>query len=398
MRDIVSTAGLALLLLASCSISSLDGFSGGGAGDTPDAGPTADADSGGDAGGPSACSPDLVTDPRHCGRCGHDCLGGQCADGMCQPIVVASEEGQPIHVAIDDAWVYWTRHTNPAVRIAPLAGGAPTTLFTPPPGERVTSLGIDATEVCWTTPSSMHCAPRGLPGALTSRTLASDVPGFYFNNGDGSSSWGPTTGLASDGVDVYAAGFDGATNWDGLAVVPKTGLAPKTKPTVVSRSAHGTRGVAVDAANVYFGFRPPPDHQAAVYKLPKGASTNAGAPPAVVLAENQADPLVLAVADGTVYWSNYVSGALMSVPAAGGPIGVLGEALGGPVGVAVDEKYVYVANSSDGKIVACARTGCGSKPIELAKDQAGPTFVATNGSWVVWTSSSNGTVMRVRTP
>jgi hypothetical protein len=31
----------------------------------------------------------VQTDPANCGYCGHDCLGGGCTAGVCQPVVLA---------------------------------------------------------------------------------------------------------------------------------------------------------------------------------------------------------------------------------------------------------------------------------------------------------------------
>lgn len=39
------------------------------------------------------CETDLRTASQHCGACGHDCLGGECQDGVCQPLVIASVAG-----------------------------------------------------------------------------------------------------------------------------------------------------------------------------------------------------------------------------------------------------------------------------------------------------------------
>src|SRR5690349_6959539 len=39
--------------------------------------------------GGSGCGANLDTDPHHCGRCGHDCLGGGCIDGVCGAVLVA---------------------------------------------------------------------------------------------------------------------------------------------------------------------------------------------------------------------------------------------------------------------------------------------------------------------
>jgi hypothetical protein len=46
----------------------------------------------GDCGGgwEDGCETSLLTDATNCGRCGHDCRGGRCVDGVCQPVELAS--------------------------------------------------------------------------------------------------------------------------------------------------------------------------------------------------------------------------------------------------------------------------------------------------------------------
>ena len=41
------------------------------------------------AGGAGGCSASLETDPKNCGACGHDCLGGKCEGAICRPFSVA---------------------------------------------------------------------------------------------------------------------------------------------------------------------------------------------------------------------------------------------------------------------------------------------------------------------
>ncbi len=55
----------------------------------------------------SACGADLKTDPHHCGRCGHDCLGGRCLDGMCDARMLAGNLPAPLAIAAFSGWVYW---------------------------------------------------------------------------------------------------------------------------------------------------------------------------------------------------------------------------------------------------------------------------------------------------
>lgn len=41
----------------------------------------------------AACgNANLVTDPKHCGRCGHDCRGGRCERGSCLPTVMTTSD------------------------------------------------------------------------------------------------------------------------------------------------------------------------------------------------------------------------------------------------------------------------------------------------------------------
>src|SRR5262245_8002876 len=58
------------------------------------------------------CAADTATDPRNCGRCGHDCLGGACEVGRCRPVVLASAAGKnEAGPLIDRTHVYWVTGT-----------------------------------------------------------------------------------------------------------------------------------------------------------------------------------------------------------------------------------------------------------------------------------------------
>ena len=62
---------------------------------TSDAGPDA-----------NACGADLQTDPKNCGRCGHDCLGGACGAGKCQAIELAAVSAPLAHALVSGSYVY----------------------------------------------------------------------------------------------------------------------------------------------------------------------------------------------------------------------------------------------------------------------------------------------------
>jgi hypothetical protein len=84
-----------------------------------EAGAGTDATAGGDGAADAAVvcpsTTDLVNDPKHCGRCGHDCLGGPCRAGICRSVVIADTTPGPWYIAADDAAdgeVYWTSYKS----------------------------------------------------------------------------------------------------------------------------------------------------------------------------------------------------------------------------------------------------------------------------------------------
>ena len=57
-----------------------------------------------------ACtSSTLSTDPKNCGACGHDCLGGACVAGRCQAVKLATDtmNGLTTRILVDATHVYW---------------------------------------------------------------------------------------------------------------------------------------------------------------------------------------------------------------------------------------------------------------------------------------------------
>jgi hypothetical protein len=72
---------------------------------TPDAGASGEA---GGAGVTCDASVDLKADPKNCGSCGHDCLGGECDLGKCQPFTIVPAEEYINDFVIAGEHVYWS--------------------------------------------------------------------------------------------------------------------------------------------------------------------------------------------------------------------------------------------------------------------------------------------------
>jgi hypothetical protein len=58
--------------------------------------------------GTLACSVALASDSTHCGECGHDCQGGACIEGICQPVILVDNVERPREIEIDGDAVYFT--------------------------------------------------------------------------------------------------------------------------------------------------------------------------------------------------------------------------------------------------------------------------------------------------
>jgi hypothetical protein len=74
---------------------------------------------------------DLLVDVKHCGDCGTNCgADGLCVDGTCEfPTELASEQGNPAAIAVDDTYVYYA--TGSEIRRVRSEGGDVETLGSP---------------------------------------------------------------------------------------------------------------------------------------------------------------------------------------------------------------------------------------------------------------------------
>jgi hypothetical protein len=54
----------------------------------------------------------LMSDGKNCGTCGHDCLGGPCVAGQCQPVMIAQYLGHPHHIYVGAQAVYFTNDSG----------------------------------------------------------------------------------------------------------------------------------------------------------------------------------------------------------------------------------------------------------------------------------------------
>lgn len=73
-------------------------------------------------GGAGGCVFDLQNDPTNCGTPGHDCLGGTCQMGVCQPALILSEQQGTIGLAVNETHLFWTSHGTHSIWRSSLDG------------------------------------------------------------------------------------------------------------------------------------------------------------------------------------------------------------------------------------------------------------------------------------
>jgi len=230
---------------------SAGGMGGGGAGGTGVAGGASTGGAGATDGGPTDCADagltpcgascvDPTSDDKHCGRCDHDCLGGACIAGACQPVALATGQAYPLDLAIDSTNAYWTiwgtlpsNYNDGEIRKCALTGcaNAPTTVAKS--SDEPTSIAIDATNVYFGNHGTGRVAKCPLTGCAVMTQL--------------SSSAGDPRGIAVDATNVYWVEFDAGTVKK--CAIGGCGLAP----TTIGTGLAAPWGIAIDASSAYTG-------------------------------------------------------------------------------------------------------------------------------------------------
>jgi hypothetical protein len=214
-----------------------------------------------------------------CGACGHDCQGGACRAGQCQPTVVASGLGSPVFLTLVGKVPYVVEFDSAAgneqvVRID--ANGAVFGLFTF--GDLIPSgLASQGTYVYLAVPSTSAAGDppngaiarfdvnddidlHGLRLGIDPQSLAVDGANIYWGDDDGvyqqgigvDTSLQLTTGsageLVSDGTTVYGSSDTGGT----IFSVPVGGGTWNQHSSIVGEALmFASRYVAVDAQHAY---------------------------------------------------------------------------------------------------------------------------------------------------
>jgi hypothetical protein len=174
---------------------------------------------------------DLSSDPANCGACGHDCLGGGCASGACQPVTVATG-GSPGVIAIAGATLYWGDTVADTITVgaaSPADGGAGPSVYhhtqhpvlalaVDPPVTTLYWLESDQINQCALGPTCATTVNSSLPTPLPNLPiLFIDSSGIYWPDGQDEVLECPLSGCAN--------GNAGSFFFTGSATNPVSGLA-----------------------------------------------------------------------------------------------------------------------------------------------------------------------------
>jgi hypothetical protein len=342
----------------------------------------------------------LGDDSANCGRCGHSCQGGQCDDGICQPLTLASQGiAYPSSLAVDATSVYWTEsadisdiNTNGSVKSASITGSSPASWSLiannqlDPVGIAVTTQGIfwinagigganpDGSLV-WQPNGNTPAVPIGSPYACPLAMTVTDTNIYWVNcdqsTGDhneplltvplGNPTATPTV-LVPSGIACIQAMASGSNSlyWiqsgcfaysgqaSALALSP-LGTPANLLPSTVLSGIYPVR-IAVSSAGVYFGYNPTGETGAGTIAL---APLDGGRPTTIVAIANANG---VAVDSVNIYWTDFNENAVLAAPIAGGNPVTLASDQTNPYDIVLDDTSVYWTNySSTGLIMKVAK-------------------------------------------
>jgi hypothetical protein len=356
-----------------------------------------------------------ISDPESCGVCGHSCLGGACLAGACEPVVLASGQGDsafpgfqndigdphtgPDRIAVDDAFVYWLNLRGEVMRV-PIAGGTPERLATV--AGMPLWIVLDDTWVYFSmllgdvrrVPKNGGMPALVAPASSPRRSVVLDYLQPYpveLTLSGGEIFW-------ADGSGVFACPVAGCAGAAPRVVVPGTS---QILPFSFAIDGAGVEWASIeDQQPDADGGSFTPNDGLTYYST--GAAQFLGTAPTSSYYELHGAP------SGVFALSAGLTGLVAVVHASQASFTVLasGDAVPpDPTGLALDDDYVYWCNGPRNAIdVAqrtasvgrCKKTGCVAPEI-LADGQVVPRAVAVTQDAVFWTTG-DGRVMKLAKP
>jgi len=302
--------------------------------------------------------------------------------GACQPVALATDQADPVSVAVDRHNVYFANQGGDSVgRVAkqgPACAGNMCILHSDPSLRAPFGIAADGANVYvagWASGGAQGAVLQ-LPTSLASSAVLAEVRGpwgvatangrVYFTTrndpttvGSVPVNGGAVTAIATgpaSGADVRAIAADGASVVWGARGVASVGLGSLFHASAVGTCGHGgcvPITVATGAPQAFFLdgewlYWTAGDGK--VRKMVKSGGCKLIQPCPVVLAENQPDPQFVVASGADVWWTNGGDGSLRHGSAyrtcRGTRCQALAAGLGTVSGLAQDETALYVTSRS----------------------------------------------------
>jgi hypothetical protein len=326
---------------------------------------------------------DTSSDAKNCGACGHDCLGGSCQNGECQPVILVSGQSWPIALAESSGYLYWTNRGT----AYNAAGG---------------TVMKCATTGCNNQPTLLASAQNGIAGIAvdSSNVVWADVG----NNGytDGAVFACPVSGCNGQPTQLAAGGAPSAVFVDSTRaywtadVIYEGGLDSTVmacavggcskQPTQLTPFGYGVG--AVDSTSLYLG-----GSGGGLMKCPLSGCNGQ---PTLVCAQGAFGTVAAVDALHVFFFTNAGLETCPIDAVDGQAITLVSMPNGTFGGTAADSTYVYWTDrETPGSVFKCAKVGCGGQPSVLATGQNRPEGIVVDSTSIFWADNGSGDIMRL---
>lgn len=311
----------------------------------------------------------LDDDPLNCGACGHDCFGGACDAGRCQPVLLVGGEIGVHAIAVDEAHIYWGYESDAhLIRRARVDGTEVETLSTTEHAQPFMMV-VDGTHLYWTRRQGDHTVMRMPKTGGAEQILAA---GSY------------PTGIAVDGEFVYWANYwscQTCTTGD----VRKVPLAGGTT-TVLSDNEPFAAYIATGGGMVIWSDEHVEQHSGKIRAWSASGTET--------LAFKQGRPHFVTADGSYAFWTAPTDGTVMRALLTGeGTPEALATGEVGPGGIMRDGDRLYWL--ADESLRSMAITG---GPVTTVHAPVKPANIVQDSTSFYWCESESGLIWRLAKP
>jgi hypothetical protein len=314
-----------------------------------------------------------------CGGCTHDCQGGACVLGVCQPVTLASGDGiGPRSVAANASNVWFTNDPGPT-----LSGGFVMTV--PRGGGGVTPLATFGSVGHWATFDSMVVGPSYVywyeaasSGAGVYRKPLSGGARSLFAAGGSDPQ---PRALALVGSDLYFGDAFASQLFRIDSLGTRTPLLPNPPPPPTTN--YYPFNIAADSTRVYFVK----DSGGIVYGVPLtgGTPTQLSTPTLTTPHSGLATSAIATDGTSVYFATSQASGTIFKVPVTGGVTTTFADAGGLVTGMAISGGTLFFTVKSPGAVKSKALSGGTIQT--LASGQNAPSSIFVDSSSIFWTTA-----------